>query len=458
MLKKTALAFIFQFIVFYSPAQDHYTISGCILNMPYSKVYLTSLNGDQVRDIDSAKVDNGCFAFQLPALQAPGLYSLVLSKKNNAFIRLIFNNENIGFIANLEQLLSSINFSSSLENQLFYGYSKSMNRLSKKIEALTKAKAAYQPGEAFGAVLAAEIDSMNGQMLHEADRIISAHPTTLYAKMLSAQKTIKEHAGLTDNEKSDYLRQHYLDFIDFSCEALIHTDLLPNILRNYLSLYENKSLSYDDQEKNYESAVRYLFSKKGMAPAMSNFITRELLNYFQFGNYDVVGAYVNELYIRNNLCTGDNQLADMTTRMEKVRKVAVGKQAPDFDLGRPSQPGRLNDIRTDYTLLVFWSTTCPHCVKMIPDLKKIYDSRKGSSLEVVAISLDTSKTALDNYLRTGPYTWINYADYKGWKGEVPAAYNISGTPTFFILDRDKKIIAKPFDLDELKDKLRSLGL
>ena len=36
-----------------------------------------------------------------------------------------------------------------------------------------------------------------------------------------------------------------------------------------------------------------------------------------------------------------------------------------------------------------------------------------------------------------------------WQNEVAKIYNISQTPTYFLLDKDKKIIAKPDELDGL---------
>ena len=86
---------------------------------------------------------------------------------------------------------------------------------------------------------------------------------------------------------------------------------------------------------------------------------------------------------------------------------------------------------------------------MLPELKNPYSRSKPGLLEVVAISIDTSEITLNNLLQSGNYSWINYSDFKGWAGRAASAYNISGTPTFFILDKSKKIISKPFDIEEL---------
>jgi thiol-disulfide isomerase/thioredoxin len=443
----------------YSYSQDSYEIRGCIENMTYPKIYLTSLNGDLVKDIDSTEVENGCFVFKLKSDLAPGIYSIVLNKKNKAFIRLVFNNENISFTANLQQLLSSINFNSSFENQLFYNYNKKVSRLTQKSDALTKAKSFYKKGEPFELTLQSEIEILNNQMIQEADEIIKSNPTTLYAKILSTQKILKAPQDLEKNKQVVFLQQHYLDFVDFSCEALVHTDLLPNIIRNYISLFENKSLSYDEQEKKYEDAVKNLLSKKEISSSMNNFLTKELIDYFRFGNYDIIEAYINEQFVQSKICQSDKQYTDVSTRIEKIRRVSVGKQAPEIFFDYDSfKKLHLSDIKSEFTLLVFWATTCPHCTKMLPELKKFYESKYNGSLSIVAISLDTNESKLNSFLETGKYPWINYSDFKGWKSPIAEDYNISGTPTFFLLDKSKKIISKPLDIDELNYAFQSIEL
>ncbi len=42
-----------------------------------------------------------------------------------------------------------------------------------------------------------------------------------------------------------------------------------------------------------------------------------------------------------------------------------------------------------YTLLVFWSATCPHCLKAMPEIQKMMKNRPD--FNVVAIGLETEK-------------------------------------------------------------------
>ena len=75
------------------------------------------------------------------------------------------------------------------------------------------------------------------------------------------------------------------------------------------------------------------------------------------------------------------------------------------------------------------------------------------SMQIMAISLDTDKEEWMAALQEGEYTWINASELKGWDSQVAIDYNIYATPTMFLLDRDKKILAKPITLKELKQAL-----
>ena len=73
----------------------------------------------------------------------------------------------------------------------------------------------------------------------------------------------------------------------------------------------------------------------------------------------------------------------------------------------------------------------------------------------VVISLDTDNDAWQKCVKqNGLFTWLNCSETKGWNGDVPQQYNVYATPTMFLLDKDKKIIARPETPNEL---LRLIG-
>ena len=117
------------------------------------------------------------------------------------------------------------------------------------------------------------------------------------------------------------------------------------------------------------------------------------------------------------------------------------------------RPFRLSALDAEYTLLVFWSIQCPHCTEMMPKLKTLYEQQRPRRFEVVAFALDTVQTAWSALIKEQKLNWTNISDMKGFAGKPADDYNIYATPTMFLLDREKKILAKPISYRELEQAL-----
>jgi hypothetical protein len=95
---------------------------------------------------------------------------------------------------------------------------------------------------------------------------------------------------------------------------------------------------------------------------------------------------------------------------------------------------------------------------MMPKVKEYYDKQKPKRVEVMAVSIDTNKTEWTKFLNEEKLNWINVSELKGFNSKSADDYNIFATPTMFLLDREKKIIAKPISWRELDQALREQKL
>jgi len=81
-----------------------------------------------------------------------------------------------------------------------------------------------------------------------------------------------------------------------------------------------------------------------------------------------------------------------------------------------------------------------------------------STLTTVAISLDTVPQMLETFIdiKNIKNRWIHYSEFKGWNSNVVKLYNVYATPTMFLLDKDRKVVAKPISYNELTKVLIKL--
>ena len=450
---------MFSVVVASLQAQDVYKIKGCLDNNKYQQVYLCGILGDQKKIIDTALVTNGCFDFYLNGTTSPGMYSIILDVKKDAYIRVLFNHENIVFHSDLNHLLDSMEITESKETRLYYEYSKFLGRSSRKTDLLTKISGLYILEDKFFKACQAEISNVNRQSAAEPANMIARSQGTFFARLLAAQQTVKVPGNLEEGQRNKYLREHYLDNIDFTCTPLMHTDLLPQVIKNYLTFFEQKDFTQTEQEAGYMAGIDQLLAKCAINGEMHDFVIRQLLEIFMYGNYDIMGAYITEKYMLTNKCAGERDSGNFKMSIENIRRVSVGKTAPEMilkdSLGKET---RLSGFTDDYFLIVFWATTCSHCIKMLPELSSIYAKCHVNSFEILCYSLDADRKKWKDFLAGGNYQWVNYNDSLGWKSKAARDFNVNATPLFFLLNKEKKIIAKPTDLGELAEKLRSLAI
>ncbi len=106
------------------------------------------------------------------------------------------------------------------------------------------------------------------------------------------------------------------------------------------------------------------------------------------------------------------------------------------------------DIEKDFTILYFWEPNCGHCKEATPKLKEYYNKPKDYSVEVFAVCTISDKAAWSKYIEENNLTWIN-----GWDPQRSTHYdfyyNVQSTPIVYILDRNKKIIAKKLAVEDI---------
>ena len=99
----------------------------------------------------------------------------------------------------------------------------------------------------------------------------------------------------------------------------------------------------------------------------------------------------------------------------------------------------LADLRGKVVLIDFWATWCPPCVEEVPGLVETYEKFRDQGFEIVGISLDSDKAALEKFTTDNKMTWPQFFDGKGWENELAQRFKIQSVPTMWLLDREGKL-------------------
>ncbi|MEO0469705.1 MAG: TlpA disulfide reductase family protein, partial [Bacteroidota bacterium] len=119
----------------------------------------------------------------------------------------------------------------------------------------------------------------------------------------------------------------------------------------------------------------------------------------------------------------------------------------------------IHSVPGEYVLLYFWDYNCGHCKKVTPRLAESFKQYKDKGVTLVTVSIngdvDVWKEKLKDYDLEGA---INLQDHKRQSG-FDRLYDIRSTPRLFILDKDRKILAKQISVETMEDLLNyELGI
>lgn len=140
---------------------------------------------------------------------------------------------------------------------------------------------------------------------------------------------------------------------------------------------------------------------------------------------------------------------DLKKQIELIRPNLIGLKATNLIMD--SYKGvyvALDDVEKDFTVLYFWEPDCGHCKEATPKLKAYYEKPRDYTLEIFAVCTTAEKAKWTKYIEENKLTWIN-----GWdpqrNSHFDYYYNVQATPLVYILDRNKKIIAKKISVEEI---------
>lgn len=431
--------------------------------------YLTYYYGKNINVEDSALVsDKGIAVFQKNKKLLPGVYSIVFPGKNKLFDFLVDKEQIISIKADTTDLINKTVVTGSKENIPFQKYQKF---IASRSENLQKELDAFKASKNKKDSLLHEknYNNLNKELNDYRENIISQNPQSMLAALLTSmrQSPVLNKIPITREDSINnyqYYKEHYWDGITFTDERIVRTPFfLPKVEKYFREVI---SQAPDSIIKEAD----YLLLRSRVAPEMYkfllNWLTDEYINPKYMGQ-DAVFVHLFEKYHSQGISSwlNEKQMTAISNRAYMLMSNLIGEQAANLEMTDTSGLKQtLYDVQADYIIVCFWDPTCSHCREEVPRMDSIYDAKwQKEGVKIYGVLTEAAEQAKwREFIRKyNLQSWVNVYQTDGQKKasdeekkpSYKQLYDVTQTPTLYLLDKDKHIIAKKLTWQQMDDML-----
>lgn len=427
-------------------AQSVDTITVKMQPATFKQVVLYSADGAQQKYVTHAKSADGIFKLAVPADSPHAFYRLVFNQETMDYIDFLYLGKPFQVVFNPEDLNQLPNFINSDENNRFFNYLFQINGIQQKMDSVQISLFQAQDSNTLN-TLKSQYLTLQKKLETVLAEINTTEKSELIKDVLKAHERVLPKEPIADpNEYLPFVKQHFFDHIDFNNPNLIHSSILVDKVMDYV-FYLTVAESTEVQNDLYKKAINDVMQKVSDESMRKGFIQALIQSFSQDENVALTDYLFENYY--DKLPT-DLQNVNWKNGLQHELKTAISRPAPDFDLSFNGRNITLYDLKGyKYYIVVFWSTTCSHCMKEIPMFYDYIKDRKDT--KVIAVGMETFDSQTQWKTEVYDYTaFVNVLGLGKWENPISQSYNVHATPNYFILDENKKIIAKPYDFEAVE--------
>lgn len=382
---------------------------------------------------------DGSFQFNLDSTATKGIYRLVYAIPQEDYnFDIIYNGkENIELTFNSE---TGVKFIKSLENKLLSSYTNSMSMVTQSIGNYFSQKS--KDTTALKAIFKTQRETQAN--------FEKAAKETIALQFIKANKPYIPKNAEDVKTYSNNLRTHYFDYVDFNNATLQSSSFLEEKIVSYVFGMSEDS---KDDITNYKKNIDVVCAKmKDTSPKIKRILLLDLWQQMVDLNIEPVANYIAENHLMDIAVALNDQ--ELLHTLIVYKDTSMGSKAPDFSFeikkDKTITIKKLSELNlAENYIVLFWSSTCSHCLDEVPQLKTFISTLKKGFIKVVAIGLEDEPKGWQSVIKNYP-EFIHVYGKEKWDNEIGNDYGVKATPTYFVLNKNKEIISKPENFKALK--------
>jgi hypothetical protein len=435
---------------------------------PYTggKVYLGYYYGKIKALADSTELNassEGVFSGKdkLPG----GVYFVVSPNRAILFELLIDSAQHFSIAADTTNLPGSVVFTGSADNTIFQSYTRFTAEKGKDIMAAQKELGTVRT-KADSARLRDRMKDLNTDIQHYREELAAKYPHSLLTALFHVLKEPvvppKQGGGKSDsNFAYHYFKSHYWDGISFTDERLARTPVFePRLDKYYRDLVAPEA---DSIEREADMMLLQARVSKPLFQYLLVYFVQKYVNPEYMGQ-DAVFVHLFEKYIN----TGEAEFFTekyrqfLNNRAYSLMANLIGQPAANLEMvDSAGTPRPLYDVQAPFVVICFWDATCSHCKEVVPKVDSIFQAKwKREGVKVYGVMVDGGKEAWLQFIKDhNLIDWIHVyetkehqeATEKAGQASYRQLYDVYQTPILYLLDKDKRIIAKKLSYQQLDE-------
>ncbi len=464
-----SLSFFFLFVSLQAQQTEAYRIE---LETPETQdkvLYLGRYHGHKTYLVDTAykRANTNVFVFEGQQKLPNGLYFIANNAKKN-LADLIISKQSHHFTIQATKgfNIKDIKYINSKENKALQSYLKLTAKHYVQMTPLQARLPILQAKNSDSvAIIKAQIAEKRKIEFAYRQKLIKQYPNDFLAVLLHLLDNVDNHKTYieTATDTKGHLdtlqwynlrKQHYWDHINLKSDEVLHNPFIGGKIDDY---FDNYVLFFDIDSLTME--IDNFINKLLPDSDMYMYSLWFLLNKYERSNmmgHDAVLVHMADKYFKHPGKKVHKTIAQNIVKKANARRpILIGHIAPELR-GKDStlREHALNEVQAQFTILVFWNPTCYHCDDEMPLLIDYYHKNKTKyNLEIVSACNTPDFTGFTSKLKEWKPDFLNILPmterFPNPDYNYMETYQIDGTPLLFLLDKNKRIIAKDFGVQHI---------
>ncbi len=258
-------------------------------------------------------------------------------------------------------------------------------------------------------------------------------------------------SGSSANDEFFSFKKTFIEPIELQEQKVIQS-INPDNIDNQKTLDSLLNLSTQLQEQKNKAILDYLKTHP-------NSITITAFALWMNANNNDINFFKNVYSIVDKSVQQSNYGITIEKLINSSNDLSVGNTVKDFiTVDKEGKTIQLSSVykKNKIVLLEFWSSRCVPCRKENPNLLNLFHQYHSKGLEIVGVSVDDNRENWIKAIDQDQLPWIQICDLKAWNGAIPKQYNITETPTLFLIDNKGTILDINLKGEALQLKLKTI--